>query len=275
MSTVDLSALRRAVAAIDGKDCDRDGSHRSVFAMGFAEADRVFAAGLPRGALHEIFAAEAGDASAAMGFAFALALRASDGDRPVVWLEEDIAAREGGGIYPPGLAALGFDPKRLLVVRCPSAKHVLRGASDALEVAGIGAVVIAPWGTPRCLDLTVSRRLQLAAREADVPAFLLMQGNSPGGSAALARWRIAAAPSQSSGARAPGRPAFDVTLLRNRHGATGHWMMEWNNDENIFNPVFGPVFGPVFRPAEAFSGALVPAPFHGSAAARKSVAQGR
>ncbi|PRD43425.1 hypothetical protein C5748_12105 [Phyllobacterium phragmitis] len=263
MSTVDLSALRRAVAAIDGKDSDRDGSRRSVFASGFAEADQAFAGGLPRGALHEIFAAETGDAGAATGFALALALRASDGVRPVVWLEEDVVARESGGIYPPGLAALGFDPSRLLVVRCPSARDVLRGASDALEVAGIGAVMIAPWGTPKCLDLTVSRRLQLAAREADAPAFLLMHGNSPGGSAALTRWRIAAAPSQSSGARAPGRPAFDVALLRNRQGTTGHWIMEWNIDENIF------------RHVEALSGTVVPAPFHGPAAARKSVAQGR
>ncbi|PYE89320.1 ImuA family protein [Phyllobacterium leguminum] len=278
MSTVDLSALRRAVAAIDGKDAQGDDSRRSVFTLGVDEADRVFAGGLRRGALHEIFAAQAGDAGAAMGFALALALRASDGERPVVWLEEDVVGRESGGIYPPGLAALGFDPQRLLVVRCPSAKDVLRGASDALEVAGIGAVVIAPWGAPKCLDLTASRRLQLAAREGDVPAFLLMQDNTPGGSAALARWRIAAAPSQSSGGWAsggwasggwasgigtPGAPAFDVTLLRNRQGATGHWIMEWNIDENIFKPV------------ETFSGAMVPVPFHRPAAARKSAGQGR
>ncbi|WP_153020085.1 ImuA family protein [Paramesorhizobium deserti] len=261
MCTVDLSALRRAVAAIDGKDSREDGARRSVFTLGFAEADRVFAGGLPRGALHEIFAAEAGDAGAAMGFALALALRASDADRPVVWLEEDVAVGESGGLYPQGFAALGFNPQRLLVVRCPSARDVLRGASDALEVAGVGAVVIAPWGAPKCLDLTVSRRLLLAAQAADVPALLLRHGPA-GGSAALTRWRVAAAPSHSSGARAPGLPAFDAELSRNRQGTTGHWIMEWNSDENIF------------RPVEAFSGAVVPAPFHGPAAARKSMAQG-
>ncbi|MBB2972057.1 hypothetical protein [Mesorhizobium sp. RMAD-H1] len=262
MGTVDLSALRRAVAAIDGKDTQRDGSCHSVFTLGFAEADRAFANGLRRGALHEIFAAAPGDTGAAMGFALALALRAADAARPVVWLEEDVAAGESGGIYPPGLAALGIDPRRFLVVRCPSARDVLRGAADALEVAGIGAVVIAPWGAPKCLDLTASRRLHLAAQAAGVPALLLRHGGAPEGSAALTRWRIAAAPSRSSGARAPGLPAFDAALSRNRSGATGHWIMEWNIDENIFKPV------------EAFSGAVVPAPSHGPAAARKSVAQG-
>ncbi|HEX4158907.1 MAG TPA: hypothetical protein VHY79_10555 [Rhizomicrobium sp.] len=31
-----------------------------------------------------------------------------------------------------------------------------------------------------------------------------------------------------------GHPRFDAELVRNRHGRTGHWLMEWNCDDRLF-----------------------------------------
>src|SRR3546814_20413203 len=54
-------------------------------------------------------------------------------------------------------------------------------------------------------------------------------------SAAHTRWQVAAAPSQPLEANAPGIPALDLTLLRQRGGAGGpHWCVEWERDARGF-----------------------------------------
>ena len=61
MITVDLAALRREVAAI-GKAGGRENERRRiVFTFGFSAIDSFLGGGLQRGALHEVFADEAGD----------------------------------------------------------------------------------------------------------------------------------------------------------------------------------------------------------------------
>lgn len=263
MTSVDLAALRRDVAAIGEAGNRVTGKPRSAFTFGFPDIDQTFGEGLQRGALHEVFPAETGDTGAATGFVIALALRASKGNGPILWLEEDFTAREHGGLYAPGLSIAGLDPQRLVIVRCPTPIEVLKGASDALEVGAVGAVVMAPWSNPRVLDLTATRRLLLGALQTDSPAFLLRVGGAPGESAAMTRWSVRAAPSLSRSTHAPGHPAFDVTLLRNRQGLTGHWFMEWNNDEHVF------------RQLKTVSGAVVSASAYGQAAPRKSTTGGR
>ncbi|MGH6760251.1 MAG: ImuA family protein [Phyllobacterium sp.] len=255
MITVDLAALRRKVAAI-GKAGDRESERlRTAFTFGFSGIDNFLGGGLQCGALHEVFAGETGDSAAATGFVTALAMRAGENARPVLWLEEDFARREHGGLYAPGLAAMGFDPRHLVIVRCPTARDVLKAASDVLEVREIGAVVLASWSDPKCLDLTATRRLLLGAQQSDVPAFMLRLGGVPSESAAMTRWQVRSAPSRSGSANAPGKPAFDVALLRNRQGTTGRWFMEWNGDEHVF------------RQLETVSGRMVSPPSHGQASA--------
>ncbi len=151
---------------------------------------------------------------AATGFALAMALRASPSRRPVIWIEEESASSEYGGLYPPGLHAFGINPSRLLIVRCPTAQDVLKAANDALEEASgkasnlISGVVASVSGQPKCLDLTASRRLLLATETAHLPVILLRSHQTGVQSAAVSRWRVAPASSRSSGANAPGKPVF-------------------------------------------------------------------
>jgi protein ImuA len=235
VTTVDLAALRRDIASLG--EPDALAAQRSAFGFGDSAIDQIFRAGMPRGAVHEIFAEQSGDAGAATGFVIALALRAAPCHSPVLWLEEDFSAQENGFPYAPGLQNIGFDPQRLIIVRCPTPQDVLKAASDSLGVRGTGAVIIAPWSSPKCLDLSASRKLLLTAQQTDVPAFLLRLGACPGENAAVTRWLIRAAPSQSSGANAPGHPVFDATLIRNRQGMTGHWILQWESDNHVFRQI--------------------------------------
>lgn len=272
-----LSALRRRIAAIGA-----DGQSRALaetaprLPLGHPGADRALGGGLATGALHEMRPAEPGDMAAATGFALAVAARLcrrgaearTPHARSWLWIRQDLAGRETGEPYGPGLAAFGVDPARLVLVAAADAREALRAAEEGLRCAPLGCVLLEPWGSAKALDLTAMRRLALAAEASGVTLLMLRTGthdaaaaDGPGG--AMTRWSIAAAPSrpaQALGALpALGRPAFVTTLLRNRQtgrlGDDGRWTLEWIPDEHSLAP---PAPLPGARPV---------APLHGPPAA--------
>ncbi len=208
--------------------------------LGHGGIDARLGDGLAQAALHEVFAASEADAPAAAGFALLLALR-STRPGPVLWLRED-KARMNGRLYGHGLAELGFDPARLLLVQAPDTLAVLRAGADAVACAAVACVIIEPWGKAAALDLTATRRLALATAKSGVTT-LLLRGGAPSPSAAQSRWRVAAAPSRALAADAPGNPAFAVTLLRHRGGIAGFDAhVEWNRDKGEFEQLFNQPF---------------------------------
>lgn len=225
-------------------------------ALGHADADAVLRGGLARGALHEIFARDA----AACGFTACVAQLAS-GAKRVLWIVQDFSALEHGALSPSGFAELGIDPARLLLLRAADAADALRAGVDALSCTGLGAVIMEIAGNPKILDLVASRRLVLAAQNKNVTAFLLRQGAAAEPSAAQTRWQISA--SRSAATDDWGMPRFEAELVRNRHGETGHWVMEWSCDDGVFR-----------KPgvSAAHPGAVVRAPADGQAAAAARLA---
>ena len=105
------------------------------------------------------------------GFAALLALRAAAG-KPIAWVRQDYADVEAGALHAPGLAELGLDPDRLILVRARNAADVLRAGAEAVRCPALGAVLMEPWGEPRVLDLTATRRLSLAAAGSGVTLLL-------------------------------------------------------------------------------------------------------
>jgi protein ImuA len=269
-NSVLLPALRDRVAAIDA-----DGRARaleapggaSVAPLGHAGADRVLGGGLRRGAVHEVRPAAAGDAAAATGFALACAARFSRAGglpRPWLWVRQDLAGRETGEPYGPGLAAFGLDPGALLIVAVADARDVLRAAEEGLRCRALGLVLVEPWGDPKALDLTAARRLALTAEASGVPALMLRTGAHAGPPGAATRWSVAAAPSRplASLGRLPGlgKPAFAVALERLRQpgsiGEGGSWTMEWDPDEHLLRDPVAPARA---RPAASADGPAAPA----------------
>lgn len=212
--------------------------------LGAGEIDAVLSGGLERAALHEVYAAGAADLAAATGFALGLALRAAQGkaaagERPILWVRQDFVDAETGRVHAPGLNELGLDPARLLLVRARDAESVLRAAAEGARCPALGAVLIEPWGEPRILDLTASRRLALAAEGSGVTTLLLRVAAAEAPGAARTRWRVRPLASRALEANAPGNPAFGLRLLRHRGGVRGdaterEWRVEWNRDRCAF-----------------------------------------
>jgi protein ImuA len=253
VKSADLEALKSKVAQLE-----RGSSPAAAgrFATGSAVLDAALRGGLERGALHEIFAPGTADAPSAAGFAIALALRAAD-KRPVLWVRQDFAGVEAGEVHAPGLMELGLSPERLILVRARDGPGVLRAGEEAARCPPLGAVLIELWGKSKALDLAASRRLGLAAARSNLPLFMVRAGADPAPSAASTRWQVHSALSVELEANAPGHPAFAVSLLRHRGGASGQtWIVEWDRDQRSFRDL--PAQG-----KQAVSGGVVPLPAGG------------
>ncbi len=195
--------------------------------------DAWLAEGFARAQLHEIHAQTGGGASAA-GFAVACTLAARA--VPILWLRTEAAERDGGRLHATGLLDLGLQPDALVLGLLPDERALLRAASDGARCAGLGTLVVEAWGRSPAIDLTVTRRLILAAEASGVTVLLLRIGAEPVPSAAATRWGVEAAPSNPLEADAPGLPSFQIELQRRRGGPAGQrWHVEWNRDACRFD----------------------------------------
>lgn len=245
-----LAALRAAVARIEG--CGTSGRGRPV-ALGVEAIDRALGGGLRRGALHVVSAASPAAAGAATGFAGALAARSADKTGAVLWIRQDMAARESGEIWGPGLASLGLDPRRLALIRAPDTGALLKAAEAALASPALATVVIEPFGAIQGFDLVAGRRLSLAAGRSGVLGLMLRLSPQPGAPAGLfaaeTRWRLSPLSSAFGPAEAGttagedwdaafsdgwGRPLARAELVRNRLGEGGRWPLAWGFDDGRF-----------------------------------------
>lgn len=228
-----LARLRDRIARIE---TDHGGGMPGRASLGHEKADAVLQGGLARGAMHEVFA-EGRHSAAASGFIAGLAQRVC-ANRPLLWVRQDFAARESGALSMDGWRELGLDPCLLVTVHVPGVESALRTAADALACDALGAVVMETWGETRLLDLVASRRLTLAARTSGVTGLLLRVAATPLPSTAETRWIVRPARSPPCEAwQAWGAPVFETRLVRNRHGQTGQWIMEWSCDECLFRDV--------------------------------------
>lgn len=183
-----------------------------------------------RGRLTDLYAQREADGVAATAMALACASVAGEG-KPWLWVRHQGLSREAGQPSAPGLVELGIRPDTLLFVTVRDAQSALQAGLEGARCTALGAVIIELMGEPRALDLTASRRLALAARQAGTPVFLVRVAAEPQPSAAETRWHIRAAPSLAFPAHAPGHPVFSLTLLRHRGGLqSGLWHLEWNRD---------------------------------------------
>jgi protein ImuA len=216
----------------------------SLLTLGDTLLDARLNGGLTRAALHEVFAAEAGDSSAATAFALMLALRGSHAPAPILWVREERAEKTCGRLCAPGLIDLGANPADFIMIQAADARATLRTGADITRCGAVGAVVIELYGKVPMLDLTASRRLSLAAAKSGVLTLLLRVSAEPQPSAAQTRWQVSAAPSSPCAANAPGNTALMIELLRHRAGLPGFaTRIEWNRDEKrcIETPLSGAV----------------------------------
>lgn len=186
--------------------------------------DAALNGGLALAGCHEFYGPAAG------AFALMLAL-ACPRPGPILWISDGRCA--DGRLYGAGIAELGGDPGRLWLVAAGGVVPMLRAAAEAQGCAALSTIVLESHGDARAIDLTVTRRLQLAA--ASGPFTLLLRSGDPRPSAALTRWRVEAARSRTLAAGAPGLPRLAISLTRQRGGPSDiNTLLEWNRDRRRF-----------------------------------------
>ena len=227
-----LATLRDSIERLEA--CGEAYSPRRV-RLGHAEADASLQGGLALGAVHEVFAEAGRQSAVATGFVAGISGRVA-ARRPVVWIRQDFTEVEAGTVSMSGFSELGLDPRCLVSVHAADVDHALRTAADALACDAVGAVVLEVWGEARQLDLVASRKLTLAAQASGATGVVLRMAAEPRASTAETRWIVRAAhsPPGSHPSSAWGSPLFEAQLVRNRHGPTGRWIMEWKCDECLF-----------------------------------------
>jgi protein ImuA len=204
---------------------------------------------LPLGRLHEIVPGDIFHLGAAAGFALGLAARRRG---TIVWIQQELAALEGGLPYGPGGALFGLAPSRLLLVQAKTAKDALWAMEESLRTPGMAAVIGELAGAGGAADLTATRRLNLAIAEQGGLGLLLRQQPLRGTSACASRWSVRGAPGRGDGFGGITRTTFALTLEKNRHGLCGDYLLEWNDDEQCFATLSVAVAAPaVDRPHRA------------------------
>jgi protein ImuA len=198
--------------------------------------DAVLQGGLGLGELHELSPATSLHSGAALGFALALSVLHPASRGTIVFVQQDFAALETGMLSGLGCDAFGLDPARLLVVRASSPRDALWAMEEALKTRGIAAMIGELAEDGKAADLTATRRLSLAAQKCGGLALLLRQRPMPQPSAAATRWQVAAAPGSGDGFGGLARTGFRLSLTKNRRGACGSWILQWDHHGKRFLP---------------------------------------
>ncbi len=159
-----------------------------------------------------------------------------DRQRPLLWVQDQMAIIESGRVHPPGL-----DIRKLIHVEARDSKSAVWAMEEGLRCAAMGAVIGEIWGDPAALDFTATRRLAVAAERHGVAAYLVRLSGSANLSGARLRWRVASTPSlpHPLNPRAPGAATWQSELFRARGSTPGTWRLtdEANGLHLVAEPV--------------------------------------
>lgn len=224
-----FETLQKQIYSLQGFTAPTQGKHVN-FGLGPAEENfpnRVF----PTGAVHELISNSPVDAAATTGFIAGLLGKLMQGGGLSLWISQKRT------LYPPALKFFGIDPDRVIFIDVNNEKDLLWMSEEALKCQALSAVI----AEIKDMDLTTSRRLQLAVEQSRVTGLLhRINPRTMGNTACAARWKvtpIASALEQDM----PGMGFFrwDVQLLKVRNGEPGHWQIQWTagSFDHIEEPV--------------------------------------
>ncbi|WP_421696148.1 ImuA family protein [Aestuariivirga sp.] len=240
-----IDALRAHIARLEqsAAQFERRRTKAPPWGLGLPELDRHLPAqGLLRAGLHDVSPRSYGDQPAAMGFALALALcRLTDeGERrPLLWCRLAAHEREYGRLYGHGLERLGLPRHRFVTISLKKPASLLWTMEEALKSGAVAAVL--GDADAAHADLTVTRRLSLAAAAGKAAAILTFARPDQAATASHTRWTAAATASRSPphDAMAVGPPCWSIELTRARGGRPGAWILEWHHAQSRFSLVPG------------------------------------
>ncbi|MBI2689720.1 MAG: hypothetical protein HYX27_25710 [Acidobacteria bacterium] len=170
--------------------------------------------GLSTGCIHEV---KGTNLASAIAFSAILASRLAGDQGNILYIAPDRS------LYPLGLLSYGINLDQFLHVSTRKSQDLVWTAMEALRCPQVSSVIALLSG----LDLTESRRLQLAAEASGVTGFFLGHAASAPIASPITRWKV------SSVAGKPGqrfdKPLWTLDLLYCRGGRPGKWTLEWHS----------------------------------------------
>jgi protein ImuA len=278
-----LFALREEVARLEGSSvaaarqealaAESGHSRRAKdqrFPLGIPALDHALEGGLPLNGMSEIRSQAMRNATAATGFALALAAllqRKSEEDRsPVLWISDTVTSMETGIPYALGLADFGLKPERFLHAAPRRLEEALWLAETAVESGAFSVSILEVKGNPAHFGLTESRRLGLRAKAAGRPLLIVRQSGEEEASSAPFRFLVEPAPAtsrflpdRSMLGGSIGNPVFRLTLEKSRNPAPVSLLLEWNPHDRQFLPAREPEHARSAHKLPAHSGPRLPA----------------
>lgn len=172
----------------------------------------------PFAALHEFFYYRPEEAAASSAFIAGLLSSCVSKESSIVW----VGASQK--IFPPALKWFGLSPHQVLFLNIKKERDVLWAIQEALKCSSLAAVV----GELPEINLTTSRRFQLAIEETGVGCFMLRAAPKNLLTTAVSRWHVQPMHSKvEEGFPGIGHPRWQVELLKARNGKPGAWNIEW------------------------------------------------
>jgi protein ImuA len=183
--------------------------------------------GLSTGCIHEVKGASL---TPAIAFASILSARIAGDQGNVLYFAPDRS------LHPPGLLPYGVKLNQVLHVSARRPQDLAWAVMEALRCSQVSSVIAVLDG----LDLTESRRLQLAAEASGATGFFLGNAASAPVASPVTRWKVA--PIIDKSGRRFDEPVWAIDLLYCRGGQPGKWILEWRGQR--LNPL------PFAAPAE-------------------------
>jgi protein ImuA len=172
--------------------------------------------GLSAGCIHEVKGISLANAIA---FSAILSSRLTGDQGNVLYIAPDRS------LHPLGLLPYGLNLDRLLHVSTRRSPDLVWTVMEALRCPQVSAVIALISG----LDLTESRRLQLAAEASGTTGFFLGHAASSPIASPVTRWRVSAVVDKAD--RRFDEPVWALDLLYCRGGRPGSWTLEWRDQK--------------------------------------------
>lgn len=170
--------------------------------------------GLSTGCIHEVKGASLANAIA---FSSILSARLAGDQGNILYFAPDRS------LHPLGLLPYVVKLNQVLHVSARRRQDLAWAVMEALRCSQVSAVIALVDG----LDLTESRRLQLAAEASGATGFLLGNAASAPIASPITRWRVSSVIGKS-GQRFD-EPVWLLDLLYCRGGRPGSWTLEWRD----------------------------------------------
>lgn len=172
--------------------------------------------GLPIGSIHEVKSASL---AGAITFSAILSARTARDEGNILFIAPDRSH------YPLGLLPYGVNLDRVVYVFAKRPQSLIEAVLEALRCPQVSSVMALVDN----LDLTGSRKLQLAAEASGAAGFLIGNSKDASIAAPVTRWKISTTRGRSGQTLA--EPVWMLNLLYSRSGPAGQWTVEWNGQE--------------------------------------------